>query len=842
MFNKTKSYICFFMTAVMLVSSITFVYGNESEMPLKEESLNSNTLMPMHYQNNDDVIRLGDPNSKENYDKLLAGESVPLTSIIPEHNSIEELFGDIEGFSTATSEDDIFYVYNKLSPAGKQLYDGIVAYSTPDSSGKAPNMDGITEMKINISNSFTQTDIALPIITIYYELGEIFWLHPNKMNIRYTTRPGEDAEFKIYCNPNYESYLMSGLTPDTIVEYYAQVEKKKTEILSAMPTTSVYDKVDYFNEWLVKNNTYNEYIADGTLGTDDVPLGQTLLCSMLWGLDSDAIKHPVCTSYGKAFKYLCDEADIPCVSVLSDTHFFNYVKMEDGNWYLIDTTNNDTACTSWGENLDYRYTYFLVGAKTYVYGDIIYKNPIFIEETFGLEYPVLSEFGYSKTEDNTVDYSWYTQDPEADVFYINSEKQLMAFANILNGVENKYGYNGFYNKTIKLTADIDMKDYEWVPITYKALNKVGLSFDGGNHKISNLTINNYSGEKAGLFSEISFSNISNVILYEPKINWTSNYINGTSGLGAIAGSAEECNIDNCHVIGGEIINNNYTGNNIYTGGFIGHNISTNIVNCSNRASIVRGCNAVGGLVARANITNNISSLISNCFNSSNIGGVIGQEQKLVYIGTLVGLIEADNVTVENCYNLGGIADDTGIVAGGLISRSNGVIKNCYNAGEIGSSTTRYVAPIVAQIAGGEVSNCYFTEGLMNNVYNPNNLTNEAIAISAVDMRKEAFVSQLNGSGNSFKYNRSGYPKLVWEEDVVITYILGDVDGDGQLTSGDAGELMQKALNLNYTTPIEANTDIMLIADVDSDGAITSTDVAFIMQKVLSADFKFVVEK
>ncbi len=58
----------------------------------------------------------------------------------------------------------------------------------------------------------------------------------------------------------------------------------------------------------------------------------------------------VCEGYAKMFKILCDQFQILCVLVPGqamtadggwESHMWNYVKMEDGLWYLVDTTWDD---------------------------------------------------------------------------------------------------------------------------------------------------------------------------------------------------------------------------------------------------------------------------------------------------------------------------------------------------------------------------------------------------------------------------------------------------------------------------------------------------------------------
>ena len=57
----------------------------------------------------------------------------------------------------------------------------------------------------------------------------------------------------------------------------------------------------------------------------------------------------VCEGYAKSFKILCDKFDIPCALItgfgsngdVSEGHMWNYVMMDDSNWYMVDATWDD---------------------------------------------------------------------------------------------------------------------------------------------------------------------------------------------------------------------------------------------------------------------------------------------------------------------------------------------------------------------------------------------------------------------------------------------------------------------------------------------------------------------
>lgn len=52
----------------------------------------------------------------------------------------------------------------------------------------------------------------------------------------------------------------------------------------------------------------------------------------------------ICGTYSNAFVYLCQRAEIPCISVVDDIHAWNEVYV-DGKWYTTDISYYDVART-----------------------------------------------------------------------------------------------------------------------------------------------------------------------------------------------------------------------------------------------------------------------------------------------------------------------------------------------------------------------------------------------------------------------------------------------------------------------------------------------------------------
>ena len=118
-----------------------------------------------------------------------------------------------------------------------------------------------------------------------------------------------------------------------------------------------YDQAKAIHDYVCETLTYSS--------TTEGRLYQTVYSALV------APYHTVCAGYSKAFKVLCDEYGIPCVLVSgegtnstgkTEAHMWNYVQMEDGNWYAVDCTWDDPVGGS------ERSIYFLVGADTTVDG------------------------------------------------------------------------------------------------------------------------------------------------------------------------------------------------------------------------------------------------------------------------------------------------------------------------------------------------------------------------------------------------------------------------------------------------------------------------------------------
>lgn len=130
-------------------------------------------------------------------------------------------------------------------------------------------------------------------------------------------------------------------------------------ILRTIPSgADRFTQVWHLNDWLAEHNSYN--VKEGGY----TPWYATQCISALEGLEGT--DGPVCGGYATAFQVLCQALDIPCVFVhaqkpFDPDHGWNYVQMENGNWYAVDATWNDG-----GDHAENRTKWFLVGGKTMI--------------------------------------------------------------------------------------------------------------------------------------------------------------------------------------------------------------------------------------------------------------------------------------------------------------------------------------------------------------------------------------------------------------------------------------------------------------------------------------------
>lgn len=268
-----------------------------------------------------------------------------------------------------TYPDDGKYFGNQLNAASKAVYDALVTNYIKNG---AP--DAGAGNTVSFASTSTQ-DLLDGMAAFDRDYSDVFWLGSSRSN---------DTTVTFSVGGAWETGGRS------IAGDISTVSSKVTELANgarAAGADNRYIQLKYVHDWLVNNNRY------GDAG------GSTL--HWQWEAVSalDPAISPVCEGYSRAFKLICDELRIPCVLVSGKgnggDHMWNYVRMEDGRWYLVDVTWDDPTSEAGIDTL--RYDYFLVGSNNQGAHE---PNTGFISSggtynsTFA--YPELSETAYTE--------------------------------------------------------------------------------------------------------------------------------------------------------------------------------------------------------------------------------------------------------------------------------------------------------------------------------------------------------------------------------------------------------------------------------------------------------------
>ena len=233
-----------------------------------------------------------------------------------------------------------------------------------------------------------------------------------------------------------------------------------------------------------------------------------------------------------------------------------------------------------------------------------------------------------------------------------------------------------WDKYFIQTSDIDASSsQDWYE--GKGFPAIGISiqesfcghYNGQNHTIDQLFINNPDSRFQGLFGFAHFATIENIRV-------TNVNITGEEYCGGLAGRSQSSTVTNCFSsgfvngetsIGGLVGHNHidsFINNCISTvsvsgstaGGLVGYNQWSSTINNSYSRGNVEGSESLGGLVGYNGGSSNYNSYIDNCYSTSN---VIGSGS---YIGGLIGCDNYGGVTTNSFWD----TDISGIItsAGG----------------------------------------------------------------------------------------------------------------------------------------------------------------------------------
>ena len=163
------------------------------------------------------------------------------------------------------------------------------------------------------------------------------------------------------------------------------------------------------------------------------------------------------------------------------------------------------------------------------------------------------------------------------------------------------------NKTLKLTADVDLTGVDWYFITS---DNSGTVIDGQNHTISNMTTTNKTGKAAGFIAGATGWTVKN-------LNFVNATVTGVNWVGVVAGGAYCMHIDNCTVTNSSVtstVANSDDGDKAGAiAGYLTGEPTGSITNCTAEGCTVKAYRDLGAIVGYANynavVTGNSAS---NC--------------------------------------------------------------------------------------------------------------------------------------------------------------------------------------------------------------------------------------
>ena len=224
------------------------------------------------------------------------------------------------------------------------------------------------------------TDLCAAITALRYDQPGLLWLSDMRYGITWSSTDGRSVTTG---NVVFAFRLQYGGKEQQMWLEQAEAAQQIADQAAQYPTR--YEQIQAVHDLLAAQSTYN-YGALEEDGTVNANLSHQAYSCLIAG---DAYE-PVCDGYAKAVKMVCDLLEIPCALASSDTHMWNNIKMDDGDWYNLDLTwddANDQAIS---------YDYFLIGSQTVVDGQAFSRQPDHVEENPWQESSDLNHvnFGY----------------------------------------------------------------------------------------------------------------------------------------------------------------------------------------------------------------------------------------------------------------------------------------------------------------------------------------------------------------------------------------------------------------------------------------------------------------
>ena len=217
-------------------------------------------------------------------------------------------------YTEGYSETEYVYPCVGLLPS---VYDRISIFSLTEAAKQ--EILGMYDAVMSFEATYTpKSQITLQQLEQYYKI--LAFSLPETMMIYSTYRYNNQGSKITSVTFNYV------LTQQQYIDKMTALEKVVKDILSDVQNMSDFEKIKYFNNYLIENCTYTLDAADVTNA---------------YGALINGINH--CDGFSDAMNLLCNASGINCQTVLGYTaeyHAWNIVQLDDRYYYLDLTTNN----------------------------------------------------------------------------------------------------------------------------------------------------------------------------------------------------------------------------------------------------------------------------------------------------------------------------------------------------------------------------------------------------------------------------------------------------------------------------------------------------------------------
>lgn len=282
------------------------------------------------------------------------------------------------------------YFYKQLDGNAKKIYEAVVNHTEQMKNGN---------YKISLADTFQSVLTASggeQILKQAYQdawdalmtdFVDLFYLDTSKIYLYInSTKVWNIVNYEVSIGPEEgRNYYMTGYTcKQDVEEALSALQAIQRQCVASVSGTT-YQKIKQVNDWIVDALSY-----DQTLNRTNT--------RNIYGAFIE--KQVVCEGYAKAFQYIMDGLEIPCILVSgtasnsegkTEAHLWNYVQIE-GNWYAVDVTWNDPIIQGGGSLTNQMKHAYLCKGQSFLKNHV--PNGRVSQTGMTFEYPTLNVKDY----------------------------------------------------------------------------------------------------------------------------------------------------------------------------------------------------------------------------------------------------------------------------------------------------------------------------------------------------------------------------------------------------------------------------------------------------------------